>query len=83
MSSAQSLVGFSRELSAANANGELSSVQLTRLDAELQTQEPVIGAAVLVATAFRLRDESALIAALRLLVQAVGRLEEQDSAADA
>jgi hypothetical protein len=38
--------------------------------------EAVTGAAILVATAFRLRDEDALVAALRQLVRAVRRLEE-------
>ena len=42
--------------------------------------ESVVGAAVLVATAFRLRDEDALILTLRRLTDAVDALEE---AADA
>ena len=38
--------------------------------------ENVVGAAVLVATAFRLRDEDALILTLRRLTDAVDALEE-------
>ena len=37
----------------------------------------MIGAAILVATAFRLRDEAGLIETLRLLAQAVAALEER------
>ncbi|MGF1476425.1 MAG: hypothetical protein ACFB6S_12750 [Geminicoccaceae bacterium] len=40
-----------------------------------ETSEGVVSAAVLTATAFRLRDERGLIAALRQLVAAVDRLE--------
>ncbi len=42
--------------------------------------EDVIGAAVLVATAFRLRDEDALILTLRRLTDAVDALEEAATA---
>ena len=38
--------------------------------------EAVIAAAILVATAFRLRDEDALVTALRQLVRAVQLMEE-------
>lgn len=54
------------------------------LDAELQAAlgdprlENVVGAAMLVATAFRLRDEDALILTLRRLTDAVAFLEEDD-----
>jgi len=51
------------------------------LRAELEALEPVISAAVLTATAFRLRDHDALIGALRLLVRAVRRLEERTACA--
>lgn len=44
-----------------------------------RANEAVIGAAVLVATAFRLRDEDALVAALRALVRAVQQLEAADA----
>jgi hypothetical protein len=44
-----------------------------------RAHEAVIGAAVLVATAFRLRDEDALVAALRALVRAVQKLEDVDA----
>ncbi len=43
--------------------------------------EAVIGAAVLVATAFRLRDESSLVFALRRLADAVASFEEEQIAA--
>ncbi len=46
--------------------------QIDALQAEL---EPVIGAAILAATAFRLRDEEGLILALRNLVRGLRRLE--------
>jgi hypothetical protein len=48
---------------------------------ELREVEPVIGAAVLVATAFRLRDQRGLISALRLLVRATTWLEERRTCA--
>jgi hypothetical protein len=51
------------------------------LRAELLQAEPLISAAVLAATAFRLRDRDALTEGLRLLVQATQAWEdERDSA---
>ncbi len=44
--------------------------------------ETVVGAALLVATAFRLRDEDALILTLRRLTDAVDALEAESEAAD-
>lgn len=75
MSSSQALVGFDREQSHANANDDAPQARVAELEARLQAQEPVIGAALLVAAAFRLRDEEGLIATLRLLAQALGGLE--------
>ena len=49
------------------------------LRAELDQVEPVISAAVLAATAFRMRDQEALVSALRMLVRAT-RLFEADHA---
>ncbi len=49
------------------------------LRAELDQVEPVISAAVLAATAFRMRDQEALLSALRMLVRAT-RLFEADHA---
>ncbi len=49
--------------------------QIDSLQAELDELEPVIGAAILAATAFRLRDEEGLILALRNLVRGLKRLE--------
>jgi hypothetical protein len=44
--------------------------------------ENVVGAALLVATAFRLRDEEALILTLRRLTDAVDALEAEAEAAE-
>jgi hypothetical protein len=57
--------------------------QNTRLRAELDEVEPVVSASVLVATAFRLRDQAALLSALRLLVRAIRLFEDQRSGAPA
>ncbi|MGH6915503.1 MAG: hypothetical protein ACREH6_02135 [Geminicoccaceae bacterium] len=46
------------------------------LRAELDEVEPVISAAVLAATAFRLRDQDGLNDAMRMLVQATRLLEQ-------
>jgi hypothetical protein len=51
------------------------------LRAELLQAEPLISAAVLAATAFRLRDRDALTEALRLLVQATEAWEDEREAA--
>lgn len=45
------------------------------LKAELAELEPVVGAALLATTAFRLRDEPGLVVALRALGAAVDALE--------
>jgi hypothetical protein len=52
-----------------------SHEQTTELRAELDEVQPVISAAVLAATAFRLRDQNGLISAMRLLVRATRGLE--------
>jgi hypothetical protein len=41
--------------------------------------EPVVAAAVLAVTSFRLRDEAGLIDTLRLLTEAVAGLEEREA----
>ena len=51
------------------------------LRAELHEVQPVISAAVLAATAFRLRDQRGLVSALRLLVRATTWLEERRTCA--
>lgn len=51
--------------------------QNAALQAELDELQATISAAVLAATAFRLRDHQALTGALRLLVRAVDRLEQR------
>jgi hypothetical protein len=45
------------------------------LRTELDEVQPVISASVLVATAFRLRDQKALLSALRILVRATHLFE--------
>jgi hypothetical protein len=64
---------------AGRASVGLIADQLARLDlpgAEPGDEvEPLISAAMLTATAFRLRDEEGLIVALRELVDAVDRFE--------
>ncbi len=53
----------------------------TALPAEPDEVEAVISAALLAATAFRLRDQRGLISALRLLVRAMTWLEERRTCA--
>ena len=55
--------------------------QNTELRAELDEVQPVISAAVLAATAFRLRDQHGLVSALRLLVRATRGFEARRSCA--
>lgn len=68
---------------AVNDNAPMSESPVRDLDAELQAAmtdprlENVVGAAMLVATAFRLRDEDALILTLRRLSDAVALLEDE------
>jgi hypothetical protein len=74
------------DVDAVNDNAPLLDTESLGLDEVLAKAlgdprlENVVGAAVLVATAFRLRDEDALILTLRRLTDAVDALEE---AADA
>jgi hypothetical protein len=51
------------------------------LKAELEQLEPLVSAALLTATAFRLRDHDALIGALRLLVRAIRVFEDHHACA--
>jgi hypothetical protein len=51
--------------------------QNTELRAELDEVQPVISASLLVATAFRLRDQKALVSALRILVRATRLFEDR------
>ena len=53
----------------------------TALRAELDEVEPMISASLLVATAFRLRDQKALLSALRILVQATRLFEARRACA--
>ena len=49
--------------------------QLVRSRTELDDVQPMISASLLVATAFRLRDQKALLSALRILVRATHLFE--------
>jgi hypothetical protein len=51
--------------------------QARALQSELDEVQPVISAAVLAATAFRMRDNDSLVSALRILVGATRTLEER------
>jgi hypothetical protein len=62
---------------AANTNEAASAERCAALEAELAAVEPLVGAAILVTTAFRMRDEAGLIATLRLLTAAVRAVEER------
>ena len=56
-------------------NGEIYDHRALR--SELDEVQPLISAAVLAATAFRLRDNDGLVSALRILVGATKTLEER------
>ena len=75
MNSSQALVGHDHPFTPANANARDPWARLARLEAEIEAQEPVIGAAILAATAFRLRDEVGLIETMRCLTDAVAAHE--------
>ena len=75
MNSSQALVGRDHPFAPANTNTRDPWQRLAQLEAELGAQEPVIGAAILAATAFRLRDEAGLIETLRCLAHAVAAHE--------
>jgi hypothetical protein len=68
-----------------NDDEDLASAALQRrtmaLPAEPDEIEAVISAAVLAATAFRLRDRQALLSALRLLVRATRSFERSHACA--
>jgi hypothetical protein len=51
--------------------------QTRALRSELDEVQPLISAAVLAATAFRMRDNDGLVSALRILVGATRTLEER------
>ena len=76
MNSSQALVGHDRVFNPANGNQPDPWQRLAQLDAELAAQEPVVGAALLAVTAFRLRDEAGLIETLRHLSQAAAAFEQ-------
>jgi hypothetical protein len=71
MNSSQALVGRDHSFAPANCNTRDPWLRLAQLEAKLEAQEPVIGAAILAAAAFRLRDEAGLIETLRCLANAV------------
>ncbi|MEK0084292.1 hypothetical protein [Benzoatithermus flavus] len=82
MNSSQARIDFGWQLAPANGNEKGSSERDAVLEAEIAALEPVVSAAVLVATAFRLRDEASLIDTLRLLTEAVRDLETRRAAED-
>jgi hypothetical protein len=67
---------------AVNDNAPITALE-DEIKAHLSTEhlEAVVGTAVLVATAFRLRDEDALVMTLRRLADAVDALEAEAEAA--
>ncbi len=79
MSSSSTALAASQDwqLAAANANEAASAERCAALEAELAALEPLVGAALLVTTAFRMRDEAGLIETLRLLTKAVAGVEER------
>jgi hypothetical protein len=83
MTSSQALADLDWRPAAANANVADPAQHRAGLEDELQALEPVISAAVLAGTAFRLRDETGLIDTLRLLTQAVDALEVRRAREDA
>ena len=84
MNSSQALVGRDHPFAPANTNTNTRDPwqRLAQLEAELGAQEPVIGAAILAAAAFRLRDEAGLIETLRCLAHAVAAHEAAGAARD-
>lgn len=83
MSSSPALANPDWQLAAANANEATARDCPAALQAELAALEPLVSAAVLVTTAFRLRDEAGLIQTLRLLADAVKGLEARRARAAA
>ena len=72
---------FSHELCIDQQDDQPTFADLRRqtraLRSELDEVQPLISAAVLAATAFRLRDNDGLVSALRILVGATKTLEER------
>jgi hypothetical protein len=77
MSSSPALAASDWQAAAANTNDAAPRDRFALLQGELAALEPLVSAAVLVTTAFRLRDEAGLIETLRLLTTAVCDLEER------
>lgn len=75
MHASHALVARDHEFVPANSNQQADGSRMAALEAVLAAQEPVIGAAILTAAAFRLRDENGLIETLRRLSQAVANHE--------
>lgn len=82
MNSSSALAARDHGFVPANSNSRDPRVRVAQLQAELEAQEPVIGAAILATAAFRLRDEAGLIDALRHLAQAVAAHERHAAADD-
>jgi hypothetical protein len=75
MHGSHALVARDHQFVPANSNQQDDGCRVAMLEAVLAAQEPVIGAAILTAAAFRLRDENGLIETLRRLSQAVANHE--------
>lgn len=79
MNSSQALATPDWQPVAANSNEAGTDARAALPPAALAAQEAVLAAAVLVATAFRLRDEAGLVATLRRLADAVDAWEKGTS----
>lgn len=77
MSSSPALAASDWQAAAANTNDAAPCDRFALLQGELAALEPLVSAAVLVTTAFRLRDEAGLVETLRLLTTVVSDLEER------
>jgi hypothetical protein len=76
MHGSHALVARDHQFVPANGNKRDDHRRMAAMEAALAAQEPVIGAAILTAAAFRLRDEHGLVETLRRLSQAVANHEE-------
>jgi hypothetical protein len=83
MTEAASAIAIVRHDQPTDTSSAVAALQRrnAQLRAELDEVEPVITASLLVATAFRLRDQEGLLSALRLLVEATRTFEERRACA--
>jgi hypothetical protein len=84
MTEAASAIAVLRHHDQQDEQGAVSAI-LQRRNVQLRTEldevEPVISASLLVATAFRLRDQDGLLSALRMLVEATQAFDERRACA--